>query len=375
MFELIDFTMAKLLLIFFFCFITGIVLKAQDLNVDQTLAYINKQLNEKDNKSMHTSFELITVYNYSVTDIWDEDYFYNVKIDHGYLVATKSFSSGYVYHPDYSTYQNRKYSPVMEEFSVPITEIDNEYDYSTPYQNFLCNTQSEYHPSTFIIHTKDETNRFVTKIVKEFNTNGDEKSKKTEKVSSLSIEFSNKNLVCDKLRNAFVHLLNLISKDTTYSTIDITVEKDPFESPSKKDTLNSNGISITNSNSVPMTKNGGVYEIPVIINGALKLNFVFDAGASDVSISPDVALTLIRTGTVNEDDFLGTETYKFADGSIAKSKVFILKEIQLGNKKVYNVRASISNSIKAPLLLGQSVLNKFGKVTIDYNKGVIIFQN
>jgi aspartyl protease family protein len=83
---------------------------------------------------------------------------------------------------------------------------------------------------------------------------------------------------------------------------------------------------------------------------------------------------LIRTGTVTEKDFLGTETYKFADGTTAKSKVFIIKEIRLGNKTVTNVKAAISNSIKAPLLLGQSLLNKFGKVIIDYNKGVITFQ-
>ncbi|MBL0273596.1 MAG: retroviral-like aspartic protease family protein [Chitinophagaceae bacterium] len=115
--------------------------------------------------------------------------------------------------------------------------------------------------------------------------------------------------------------------------------------------------------------------MPVLINSVLKLDFIFDAGAADVSISADVALTLIRTGTVTDKDFLGTETYKFADGSTAKSKVFLIREIQIGNKKVTNVKASISNSVTAPLLLGQSVLNKFGKVTIDYNKGVIVFEN
>ena len=124
-----------------------------------------------------------------------------------------------------------------------------------------------------------------------------------------------------------------------------------------------------------MTKTGGVYQIPVLINGVLKLDFIFDAGAADVSISPDVALTLIRTGTVTDKSFLGTETYKFADGSTAKSKVFIIKEIQIGNKKVNNVKASISKSVQAPLLLGQSVLNKFGKVTIDYKREVIIFED
>lgn len=136
---------------------------------------------------------------------------------------------------------------------------------------------------------------------------------------------------------------------------------------------NKNTINIVNS--VPMTKTGGVYEIPVVINGVLKLNFIFDAGASDVSISSDVALTLIRTGTVSEKDFIGTETYKFADGSTAKSKVFLIKEIQIGNKTVKNIRASISKSLNAPLLLGQSFLNKFGKVSIDYIKNVIVFED
>ena len=137
---------------------------------------------------------------------------------------------------------------------------------------------------------------------------------------------------------------------------------------------NANTVPTNSINSIPMMKKAGVYEVPVIINGVLKLNFIFDAGATDISISPDVALTLIKTGTVSDADFIGTENYKLADGSTIKSKVFLIKEIQLGNKKINNVKASISNSVKAPLLLGQSVLNKFGKVTIDYNKGVILFE-
>lgn len=128
-------------------------------------------------------------------------------------------------------------------------------------------------------------------------------------------------------------------------------------------------------NSIPMIKKGGVYEIPITINASLKINFIFDAGASDVSISADVALTLIRTGTVTDKDFIGTKTYKFADGSTAKSKVFLLKELQIGSKKVTNVRATISNSLDAPLLLGQSALNSFGKITIDYKNSVIHFED
>jgi hypothetical protein len=47
----------------------------------------------------------------------------------------------------------------------------------------------------------------------------------------------------------------------------------------------------------------------------------------------------------------------------------------MGDKTVTNVKATISNSLGAPLLLGQSVLNKFGKGTIDYKNGVFRFEN
>lgn len=110
---------------------------------------------------------------------------------------------------------------------------------------------------------------------------------------------------------------------------------------------------------------GGTFDIPVELNGVLKISFIFDSGASDVSISPDVALTLIKTGTITDTDFIGKQHYRFANGATATSEVFILHEIKIGDYKIKNVRASISNSINAPMLLGQSVLQRLGKFTID----------
>ena len=118
----------------------------------------------------------------------------------------------------------------------------------------------------------------------------------------------------------------------------------------------------------------GVYTVPVELNDVLKINFIFDSGASDVSITPDIALTLIKAGTINETDWLKGSYYKFADGSIAKSKRFKLNSIKIGNKTIKNVICSISNSIDAPILLGQSVLSKFGKYTFDYKKQILILE-
>lgn len=125
---------------------------------------------------------------------------------------------------------------------------------------------------------------------------------------------------------------------------------------------------------VKLKKSGGVYEVPVELNGVLKIDFIFDSGASDVSISPDVALTLIKTGTIKESDWLPGAYYKFADGTTAKSMRFKLKSVKIGDKVVYDVTCSISNSLDAPMLLGQSVLKKFGKYTFDYKNEKLIIE-
>jgi len=49
----------------------------------------------------------------------------------------------------------------------------------------------------------------------------------------------------------------------------------------------------------------------------------------------------------------------------------MIHKIEIGNKSIENVKASISNSLSAPMLLGQSVLNRFGKVIIDYQNSTL----
>jgi predicted aspartyl protease len=43
---------------------------------------------------------------------------------------------------------------------------------------------------------------------------------------------------------------------------------------------------------VALSQSGGTFQVPVIINGALRLDFVIDSGASAVSIPADVVQTL-----------------------------------------------------------------------------------
>jgi len=103
---------------------------------------------------------------------------------------------------------------------------------------------------------------------------------------------------------------------------------------------------------------GGVYKVPVLINGVITLGFIVDSGASDVVIPSDVVSVMMKSGTLNASDFSGTKIYKLADGSSAPSKTFKIRSIQIGNRKVENVEASMTGT-DGMLLLGQSFLNRF----------------
>ncbi len=109
---------------------------------------------------------------------------------------------------------------------------------------------------------------------------------------------------------------------------------------------------------------GGTYTIPCEVNG-LKLTFIFDTGASDVSLSSTEASFMLKNGYISEDDYIGTENYQIANGNVTEGFVFNLKSIKIGNTVIRNVRACVTNETNAPLLLGQSVLSKLGSYTID----------
>lgn len=126
---------------------------------------------------------------------------------------------------------------------------------------------------------------------------------------------------------------------------------------------------------IPMTKMyGGVYEVPCNING-LALDFILDTGAGSVSISSVEATFMLKNGYLNEKDIKGINYYSTATGEIREGTVINLPEVIVGEAVLHNVEASVAHNQKAPLLLGQSVLERFGVITIDnINSKLIIKQ-
>jgi peptidoglycan hydrolase-like protein with peptidoglycan-binding domain len=124
-------------------------------------------------------------------------------------------------------------------------------------------------------------------------------------------------------------------------------------------------------NQIPLTYTNGIYTVPVIINGVLPLHFTVDSGAADVSLPADVFLTLLRTGTIGTEDYIGSGKYRLADGSTVESDRFYIRELRVGPYVLTKIAASIENVSSTPLL-GQSFLSKIGTWTIDNDRHVLV---
>jgi len=146
---------------------------------------------------------------------------------------------------------------------------------------------------------------------------------------------------------------------------------------------------------INLNETGKVFEIKgVITNGVhlLSKDFIFDTGASYVSLPWSTVVELINQKIITSKDFQGDISLQTASGDIMEGKKFIIKEIyfDLVNEKgeiekvsIYNVDAVVNSSeteriksalglSESPTLLGQSALRKFEKFEIDYTQNLLI---
>lgn len=115
---------------------------------------------------------------------------------------------------------------------------------------------------------------------------------------------------------------------------------------------------------VPFTKENGICNVKCKIND-LPLYFVFDTGASTVSLSMVEATFMMKNGYLDKKDVVGSQYFQDANGNVSEGTTINIRQVDFGGLKLENVRASVVRNQKAPLLLGQSVLSRLGKIEID----------
>lgn len=115
---------------------------------------------------------------------------------------------------------------------------------------------------------------------------------------------------------------------------------------------------------------GGVFVLQAVLNGTAKSYFVVDSGAASVQIPQEVADELMRNGTLDQRDFLGDRGIVVADGRKLVQKTIRLRSIQVGNRTMDNVLATVG-APHSQALLGQSLLRRLNWWKIDNVRNTI----
>lgn len=122
---------------------------------------------------------------------------------------------------------------------------------------------------------------------------------------------------------------------------------------------------------IKMKNENGVYTTPCTVNG-LRLRFIFDTGASNVSISLSEAIFMLKNGYLNENDLRGSSYSQIANGDLVSNTTVIIKELEIGGIILNDIEAVIIHDLSAPLLLGQSAIQKLGKIQLEGDELLIV---
>lgn len=120
-----------------------------------------------------------------------------------------------------------------------------------------------------------------------------------------------------------------------------------------------------------MSKDNSAYTIPCKVNG-LPLKFAFDTSATDVTISLTEVLFMLKNGYLSKDDIGEKVNYGISNGEIAEGTLINIHEIEFAGLKLQNVKASVIHEKDAPLLLGQSAIEKLGQIQLNGNELTIL---
>ena len=122
---------------------------------------------------------------------------------------------------------------------------------------------------------------------------------------------------------------------------------------------------------VPFTKEyGDMCVVKCTINN-LPLHFIFDTGASIISMSDVEATFMMKNGYLSQSDVVGKHHFSTADGNVSEGTVLNLRNVNFGGITLENIQASVVKNQRAPLLLGQSVMQKLGRIEIDNERRVL----
>lgn len=130
-----------------------------------------------------------------------------------------------------------------------------------------------------------------------------------------------------------------------------------------------------NSYEIPFRKQAGsgLLYVDVVVNGVQRA-FIFDTGASTISINSGLFRQLKNSGKISSSDIVSVVNVVIANGNSIPANIVRLHTVTFGDFTMNNVNAIVMPDQNAPLLIGQSFFSNFETVSIDYVNSTIKLQ-
>lgn len=126
-------------------------------------------------------------------------------------------------------------------------------------------------------------------------------------------------------------------------------------------------------NIVEITPDNGSFTAEAIISGYTH-TFYFDSRTQSLNVSLDLALQLLRNGSISKENFKGDVETILGGGTIADQAIFTLDNLRIGDNIITDLEAMVVHDLPYDITLGENTLDRFGNYTIDKENNQIIFR-
>jgi hypothetical protein len=118
---------------------------------------------------------------------------------------------------------------------------------------------------------------------------------------------------------------------------------------------------------------GGVFVLSGLLDSSTQAYFIVDSGAATVQVPEEAVEEMKRKGALTDGDFMGQHRFILADGRGMQQRVFRIRSLQIGDRTMENVMATMG-APKSRALLGQSFLRRLNWWKIDNVRNAIEFE-
>ena len=114
-------------------------------------------------------------------------------------------------------------------------------------------------------------------------------------------------------------------------------------------------------------------EVEAIINGMQIPMLIDERYVEPIAISWEEAMNLLYQRRINKEDFPDRDNAFDPEGNILDRAKLVFREMQIGQKHLYNVEVIVMKGIDYKFIINRSALGDFGEYEFDKQQGKLYF--